>query len=44
VIVSSSSSYPLDANNVPDRTRPPDVDASVQMKIHRRVQAGVLRL
>ena len=43
VIVSSISSYSLGVGNVPDHSRPPDVGVSVQMKIHRAIQAGVLQ-
>ena len=45
VMVSSGSSHlPVDAGGVPDFAGGPDVSASVQMKIHRRIHAAVLRL
>jgi len=45
VMVSSTSSHlPVDAGGVPDFASGPDVPASVQMKIHRRIHAAVLRL
>jgi len=44
MVHSGSSNLPVDANGVPDFAGGPDVPASVQMKIHRRIHAAVLRL
>ena len=45
VVVSSTSSHlPVDGNGVPDFAGGPNVSASVQMKIHRRIHTAVLRL
>jgi len=44
MISSTSSNLPVDANGVPDFAGGPDVPASVQMKIHRRIHAAVVRL
>jgi len=44
MVSSGSSHLPVDAGGVPDFAGGPDVSASVQMKIHRRIHAAVLRL
>ena len=44
MVSSTSSQLPVDAGGVPDFAGGPDVAASVQMKIHRRIHAAVLRL
>ena len=44
MVVSTSSRLPVDGSGVPDYAGGPDVPASVQMKIHRRIHAAVLRL
>ena len=45
VVISSTSSFlPVDAGGVPDFAGGPDLPALVQMKIHRRMHAAVLRL
>jgi hypothetical protein len=43
-VVSTSSQLPVDGSGVPDYAGGPDVSASVQMKIHRRIHAAVLKL
>ena len=44
MITSTSSHLPVDAGGVPDFAGGPDIPASVQMKIQRRIHAAVLRL
>ena len=44
MVVSTSSQLPVDGSGVPDYAGGPDVSAPVQMKIHRRIHAAILKL
>ena len=44
MITASSSHLPVDTGGVPDFAGGPDIPASVQMKIHRRIHTAVLRM